>query len=81
MLILDRDGARLENGWDDRTAGQTPTTIDLPADLVLRDSPVLDRLIDAVFDRLWNGTIELRVRAPAPTAITTGHAGTTGIRT
>ena len=81
MLILDRDGARLGNGWDDRTAGQTPRTIDLPVDLVLRDSAVIDRLIDAAFDRLWNGTIELRVHAPAPTAITSGHAGTTGIRT
>ena len=81
MLILDRDGVRIGNGWADHTAGQTPVTIDLPADLVLRDSAVIDRLIDAVFDRLWNGTIDLRVRVPPPTAGTSGHAGTTGIRT
>ena len=59
MLILDRDGVRIRNGWADHTAGQTLATIDLPADLVLRDSAVIDRLIDAVFDHAAHWRAEL----------------------
>jgi len=80
-LILDRDATPLWNGWAERTDAHTKTTIDLPAALALHDSTLIDHLIGAVFDQLWNGTIELRVRAPTPTTITSGHAGTTGIRT
>jgi hypothetical protein len=72
MQILDRDGARLWNEWSEQADTHVTTTIDLAADLVLQDSSVIDRLIDAVFDQLRHGTITLRVR---PRAHSTTRAG------
>ncbi len=62
MLILDRDGTPLWNGWNRPTDAHTKTTIDLPAALALHDSTLIDRLIGAVFDQLHRGVVELRLR-------------------
>jgi len=62
MLILDRDGTPLWNGWSGRTDAHTKTTIDLPTALALHDSTLIDRLIGAVFDQLRYGVVELRLR-------------------
>ncbi len=62
MLILDRDGTPLWNGWAERTDAHTKTTIDIPTVLALHDSTLIDRLIGAVFDQLHHGVVELRLR-------------------
>ena len=62
MLILDRDGMPLWNGWSRPTDAYTKTTIDLPSALALHDSTLLDRVIGVVFDHLRHGVVELRLR-------------------
>jgi len=62
MLILDRDGTPLWNGWAGRSDAHTKMTIDLPAALALHDSTLIDRLIGAVFEQLRHGVVELRLR-------------------
>jgi hypothetical protein len=74
MLILDRDGTPLWNGWGGRTDAHTKTTIDLPAALALHDSTVIDRLIGAVFDQLRYGVVELRVRPVLLITVTSERA-------
>ena len=80
MLILDRDGTPLWNGWAVRTDANTKTTIDLPAALALHDSTLIDRLIGAVFDQLHHGAVELRLRPVLLITVTSertdaAHAG------
>jgi hypothetical protein len=62
MLILDRDGTLLWNGWAGHTNPHTKTTIDLPSALALHDSTLIERLIGVVFDQLHHGVVELRLR-------------------
>ena len=62
MLILDPDGTPLWNGWGGRTDAHTKTTIDLPSDLALHDSTLIDCVIGAVFEQLRHGVVELRLR-------------------
>jgi len=74
MLILDRDGTPLWNGWGGRTDAHTKTTIDLPAALALHDSTLIDRLIGAVFDQLRHGVVELRLRPIVLITVTSERA-------
>ena len=62
MLILDRDGTPLWNGWCRPTDAHTKTTIDRPSALALHDSTLIDRVIGAVFEQLQHGVVELRLR-------------------
>jgi hypothetical protein len=74
MLILDRDGTPLWNGWGGRTDARTKTTIDLPTALALHDSTVIDHLIGAVFDQLHHGVVELRLRPVLLITVTSERA-------
>jgi hypothetical protein len=48
-------------------SGRTKITIDLPADRVLQDSALIDRLIGLAFDRLGQIAVEMRVlEVPEP---------------
>jgi hypothetical protein len=61
MLMLDHDGIRCCEERLDQRAGRTKTTIDLPADRVLRDSSLIDCVIAAVFDQFGSMAVEIRV--------------------
>ena len=74
MLVLDRDGTTLWNGWSRPTTAHTKTVIDLPAALALHDSSVIDRLIGAVFGQLRHGVVELRLRPVLLITITSERA-------
>ncbi len=43
--------------------GRASTIIDLPADLVLGDSALIEQVIGQIFERLGREAVELRVQA------------------
>ena len=61
MSRPDHDGVLCCEEYVDQRAGRTKTTIDLPADRVLRDSGLIDCVIAAVFDQLGHMAVEVRV--------------------
>jgi hypothetical protein len=62
MIMLSQNGALTLNILDDRTAGQSKATIDLPADLAAQPNDLFDRVFAFAFDVLGLQTVELRVR-------------------
>jgi len=63
MMTMDRDGLLLWHGRNDGVAGRKKATITISAEVAMRDSSAIERVIDAIFDLLGSCAIELRVRA------------------
>jgi hypothetical protein len=62
MMTQNHDVAQQTKTYEGRASGRTKMTIDLPADHVLRDSALIDRMIGLTFDRLGRVAVEVRVR-------------------
>jgi hypothetical protein len=68
MMILNRNGTLEWNRSDGDTASSTSGSIDLPADLLMQQSDLIDRVFAFAFDVLGLVRIELRIRATEGTA-------------
>ena len=67
MIMMSRDGSFMLNILDDRAAGQSKATIDLPADMAGQPGDLFDKVFAFTFDVLGLQSVELRVRtADAP---------------
>lgn len=64
MIILERDGSLLWQVPEDLSPEAIHGTVDLPADLVLQQHNIIDRILDLVFDTSGLHTMEIRVREP-----------------
>lgn len=61
MIILERDGSLF---WCEPTCSDPATAMEsvcIPADLVLRQTNIIDRVLDFVFDVLGLHAIEVRI--------------------
>jgi hypothetical protein len=74
MIILNRDGSLEWEAVEGYTAAATTGTIELSADLVARQSDLLDRLFAFAFDVLGLVTVELRIRTTKPISPESDHA-------
>jgi hypothetical protein len=62
MIMMSRNGSFTLNILDDRAAGQSKATIDLPADMAVQTGDLFDKVVAFTFDVLGLQTVELRVR-------------------
>ena len=63
MIMLSRNGSFTLNILDDRAAGRSKATIELPADMAGQPGDLFDRVFAFTFDVLGIQSVELRVRA------------------
>ena len=63
MIMLSRNGLFTLNVLNDRTAGASKATIELPADMAKQPSDLFDKVFAFTFDVLGIQSVELRVRA------------------
>jgi len=63
MIMLSRNGSFKLNILDDRAAGRSRATIELPADMVGQPGDLFDEVFAFTFDVLGIQSVELRVRA------------------
>ena len=70
MIMMSRDGSFTLNILDDRAAGRSKATIDLPADMAGQPGDLFDKVFAFTFDVLGLQSVELRVRtADAPMSL------------
>ena len=62
MIMMSRNGSFTLNILDDRAAGRSKATIELPADIAGQASDLFDKVFAFTFDVLGLQTVELRVR-------------------
>ncbi|HEU5099567.1 MAG TPA: hypothetical protein VFU22_11140 [Roseiflexaceae bacterium] len=63
MIMLSRNGSFTLNILDDRAAGRSKATIELPADTAGQPGDLSDKVFAFTFDVLGIQSVELRVRA------------------
>ena len=63
MIMLSRNGSFTLNILDDRAAGRSKATIELPADMAGQPGDLFDKVFAFTFDVLGIQSVELRVRA------------------
>ncbi len=61
MIILERDGSLLWQVPEDLPPEAIHGTVDLPADLVLQQHNIIDRILDLVFHPSGLNTMDIRV--------------------
>ena len=62
MMMLSRNGSFMLNILDDRAAGRSKATIELPADIAGQPADLFDKVFAFTFDVLGIQSVELRVR-------------------
>jgi hypothetical protein len=62
MIMMSRTGSFMLNILDDRAAGRSKATIDLPADMAGQPGDLFDKVFAFTFDVLGLHSVELRVR-------------------
>jgi hypothetical protein len=68
--MMSREGSFTLNILDDRAAGRSKATIDLPADMAGQPGDLFDKVFAFTFDVLGLQSVELRVRtADAPMSL------------
>jgi hypothetical protein len=63
MIMLSRNGSFTLNILDDRAAGRSKATIELPADMAGQPGDLFDKVFAFTIDVLGIQSVELRVRA------------------
>jgi hypothetical protein len=63
MIMLSSNGSFTLNVLDDRSAGRSKATIELPADMAGQPGDLFDKVFAFTFDVLGIQSVELRVRA------------------
>lgn len=66
MIILNQDGTLTMEGAPEHVARQATETIEVPEDLVARQSDLIDRIFAFAFDVLDLQTIDVRILPAIP---------------